>query len=115
MLNKKIGEWGERLAAEFLIEKGYEIIEKNYRFSHGEIDLIAMKGELLVFVEVKTRSGLYFGYPEDAVNTNKIETIGKVAEEYIYAINWHGGVRYDVIAILNKKPLEIRHFEDAFH
>jgi len=95
MLNKKIREWGERLAAKFLTKKGYEIIERNYRFSHGEIDLIAMKGELLVFVEVKARSGLYFGYPEDAVNDNKIEIITKVAEEYIYKIDWHGGVRYD--------------------
>ena len=60
MLNKKIGEWGERLAAEFLTKKGYEVIERNYRFSHGEIDLIVMKWELLVFVEVKARSDLYF-------------------------------------------------------
>jgi len=115
MSNKKVGEWGERLAAEFLTEKGYEVIERNYRFSHGEIDLIARTEELLVFVEVKARSGSYFGYPEEAVTRSKINVISKVAEEYIYKIDWKGGVRYDIISIMNKKAVEIRHFEDAFH
>ena len=115
MSNKKIGEWGERLAAEFLIKKGYEVIEKNYRFSHGEIDLIVRREELLVFVEVKARSRPYYGYPEEAVNHYKIKIITNVAEEYIFKTDWQGGVRYDIIAITGKEAPEIRHFEDAFH
>lgn len=116
---KKIGEEGEKIAAELLISKGYEIIERNYRFGKGEIDIIAMDPEkqYLVFVEVKSRQNLEFGEPEYAITKNKIRQVRRIAEAYLYEneIN-NADCRFDVIAILFRskiKPL-VNHYENAF-
>jgi putative endonuclease len=106
------GNAGEAAAAEYLAGKGYEIVERNYRYSRAEVDLIVRKDNWLVFVEVKTRSRADFGFPEDFVDRAKEELILMAAENYIYKINWEGNVRYDIISILNK---DIVHFEDAFY
>lgn len=103
---------GENAAAEFLVEKGYEIVARNYRYGRAEIDLIVKKGNWLVFVEVKTRSKCDFGFPEEFVDRAKEENVLKAAEEYTYSINWDGNVRYDIISMLGT---EIVHFEDAFY
>jgi putative endonuclease len=110
------GNWGEEKATAFLIAKGYEIVEKNYRYKHAEIDLIAKKGKMLIFVEVKTRSGTGFGMPEEFVNYTKAKLIMKAAEHYIYDKDWHFDVRFDIVSILilTSGSLEIRHIEDAF-
>jgi putative endonuclease len=106
------GSEGESRAAEYLIGKGYEVVEKNYRYGRAEIDLIIRKKNWLVFVEVKTRNGSDFGFPEEFVDRVKEELILMAAENYIYKINWEGNVRYDIVAILKE---EISHFEDAFY
>jgi len=107
---------GESAAAGYLVEKGYEIMARNYRFRRAEIDIIARKGNWLVFVEVKTRSGSSFGYPEEFVDNEKEKNILFAAEEYMYQINWQGNVRYDIVAILGSGvDREITHFEDAFY
>ncbi|MEJ0031200.1 MAG: YraN family protein [Bacteroidota bacterium] len=106
------GNEGESAAAEFLIAKGYEIVFRNYRYGRAEIDLIVKKDNWLVFVEVKTRSGNDFGFPEEFVDREKEQNILYAAENYTYKINWEGNVRYDIIAILRN---EITHFEDAFY
>jgi len=113
---KKTGNYGEKLAAEFLCHKGYEILETNYRSQKAEIDLIARKEDLLVFVEVKTRKSVLYGNPEEFVNHKKIEMILSAAEQYIYKHDWTGDIRFDVIAIIltGNKP-EIVHFKDSFY
>lgn len=112
----KKGELGELMAANFLKEKGYVILERNYRYKHSEIDLIVRKDDWVVFVEVKTRSSEAFGYPEDFVDDKKAEKILEGAEQYLFESNWEGNVRYDIVSVTIKKNIpEIVHFEDAFH
>ena len=116
-VNQNIGKIGEDLAANFLIEKGYQIIERNYRFSHGEIDIVAKQNETLVFVEVKTRNNLEYGEPEYAITKNKQRQVRKMAELYLYDKDISDtDCRIDVITILLKKKTEykINHIENAF-
>lgn len=114
---KKLGDRGEDIATDFLNSKNYEIIDRNYRFGHGEIDIIAKDKEVLVFIEVKTRKNLEFGRPELAVTKNKQRQIRKIAEMYLVE-NKIADVdcRIDVVAIMIKKnlPPEINHIENAF-
>ncbi len=116
-VQRTTGDRGEALAAEFLTNRGYRIVEKNFRFNHAEIDLIAKKEKLLVFVEVKTRSGTGFGFPEDFVNATKVRLVRKAAAFYIFSRDWHFDVRFDVVSILEYPDgrYEIRHLEDAFY
>jgi putative endonuclease len=111
------GNWGEEKAADFLTAKGYEVLEKNYRYKHAEIDLIAKKDKMLVFTEVKTRSGTGFGMPEEFVNYTKAKLIMKAAENYIFDKDWHFDVRFDIVSILILPDgrIDIRHIEDAFY
>ena len=88
--NKKLGTEGERMAEQYLVGKGYKILERNYRAGRSEIDLIATKEDVLVFVEVKTRSRLDFGMPEDWVDEKKAEMITDGAED-IYGRKQLGG------------------------
>lgn len=114
---KKSGNEGEELAARLLKEKNYEIIERNYRFGHGEIDIIAKDGDTLVFVEVKTRKNLEYGMPEYAVTKSKQNQIKKIASAYLFTNNVKDtDCRMDVVAILlrkDKKPY-INHIVNAF-
>ena len=104
------------MAAEYLVSKGYEIVIRNYRFKHSEIDLIVRKNDWLVFVEVKTRSSQTFGHPEEFVDDQKERKILEGAEQYIFENDWQGNVRYDIVAVLLKgEPPEILHLEDAFY
>lgn len=115
--HNETGKWGEEKASTFLIEKGFEILEKNYRHKHMEVDLIATKDKTLIFIEVKTRSGTGFGMPEEFVNYTKAKLIMKAAEHYIYAKDWHFDIRFDIVSILilPNGSLNIRHIEDAFY
>ncbi|MBL6446189.1 YraN family protein [Fulvivirga sp. 29W222] len=115
-MNNKVqtGKDGEQMASEYLAAKGYEVVERNYRYKRSEIDIIAKKEQLLVFVEVKTRSYSSFGYPEDAVNGIKIKKVIEGADQYIHEKNWCHDVQFDVISI-DYSTLEIVHFEDAFY
>lgn len=110
--NIALGKSGEQQAVNFLLEKGFFILERNYRYKRGEIDIIARKGNLIVFAEVKLRSSVAFGNPEEAVNRKKERLIILTAENYIYRQNWNGNIRFDIIAIENSG---ITHLEDAFY
>lgn len=113
---QSFGKLGEENAATFLVEKGYIILERNYRFKKSEIDLICSYDRLLVFVEVKTRSSKAFGNPESFVSQNQQEAIIRAAEEYMLEKDWEGDIRFDIIAIYKKgKEEELMHFEDAFY
>ncbi len=114
---KQKGDTGEEIAAKFLQEKGYTIVEKNYRYGHGEIDIIARHKNYLVFVEVKLRWNLQFGLPEEGITRGKVNQVRKTAEAYLYEkkINTQD-CRFDMIAILKKDSGEfsINHIENAF-
>jgi len=116
-MNKiEIGKFGESLAAQHLIEKGYTIIEQNYRYGHGEIDIIARKDDLLVFVEVKTDTQGKFGDPIYWVPPRKQKQIGKIAQIYLLQHKFKNvDFRFDVIAIQRiNDPPDINHVENAF-
>lgn len=80
---KNIGDHGEKFAAGMLEEAGYEIIERNYRCRYGEVDIIALRNGVIHFVEVKTRTGMDYGYPSDAVTDAKMDRLRKSAEHYL--------------------------------
>lgn len=114
---RKSGDEGEEIAVKFLIEKGYEIIERNYHFGHGEIDIIAGNDDTLVFVEVKTRESLEYGLPEYSITKGKQSQIRKIASAYLYEKDIKEKIcRLDVIAIVLQKGKEpyINHIENAF-
>ncbi len=116
---KDFGKEGEDIAAKLLISKGYKIIERNYRFSKGEIDIIAEDPNTkeTVFVEVKSRMNLEFGPPEYAVTQSKIKQLKKVADLYLFDKGIEDiDCRFDVVTILFRhkiKPL-IEHYVNAF-
>ncbi|MBX7126235.1 MAG: YraN family protein [Cyclobacteriaceae bacterium] len=114
--NIKKGTAAEEQAARYLQSKGYEIVERNLRHGRSEIDLVVRKANWLVFVEVKMRTSVKFGYPEEFVDRQKARLITDGAVWYMDKINWKGNVRYDIVAItvLNGEE-EIRHIEDAFY
>ncbi len=113
-LKNEIGAEGEQLAVNFLINNGFEILDRNYRYKRAEVDIICRKEDFLVFVEVKFRKNNAFGEPEDFVNERKIELIQMASENYVDAINWNGNIRFDIISITKKSIPEIEHLEDAF-
>lgn len=111
----EIGAKGEQMAERYLESKGYDIVERNYRYKLAEIDLIVRDNNFLVFVEVKTRSNSSFGYPEEAVNDKKAQKVVEGAEYYIEKNSWDGNIRFDIVAINLGKDSDIKHFEDAFY
>lgn len=113
--NIELGNKGERLACNYLLRKGFEILERNYRYKKAEIDIIAVKGKLLLFVEVKSRKSKSFGEPEHSIDQSKENLIIAAAEYYIENINWKSDIRFDIIAIHFTEPAEIFHIEDAFY
>jgi putative endonuclease len=111
----EIGRQGENLAAEFLMKKGWKIVNRNYRHGKGEIDLIVRRDDWTIFVEVKTRSSTAYGEPEDFVDVFQMRKIYDAAEEFIFSTDWQGHVRFDVVSIKLGSPPEIEHFEDAIN
>ena len=111
----KLGKEGERLAANFLMQKGFEVVSRNFRYRRAEIDLIVRREDWLLFIEVKTRSSSAYGEPEEAVTAKKVRMMYDAAEECIYSIDWKGHVRFDIISVKLGNPPEIMHFEDAIN
>jgi len=110
-----LGITGEKLAIDYLLKKGYQIVVKNYRFQKAEIDIIAQKEDTLVCVEVKTRSSDYFGNPQDFIDAKKIKRLVKAMNHYIITKDLNVEVRFDIIAIIkNKTKTKIKHIKDAF-
>ena len=111
-----LGRRGEQLAKTHLENNDYEILDENWTYGKAEIDIIAYKNRTIIFTEVKTRSGNYFGEPEDFVDKRKQKLLAEAAEEFIYLMNHQGEVRFDIIAILFKSEsnYKLNHIEDAF-
>lgn len=109
------GQQGEQIASEYLFAKGYTILEKNWRRGHLEVDLIASNGDLLIFVEVKTRKSNAFGEPEDFVGIQKQRNLFRAAGIYLNQTSSTKEVRFDIISVLrNESTEQIRHIEGAF-
>lgn len=110
--NHILGVKGEMLAKQFLIEKGYKILDKNYKTKVGEIDIIAMINDILVFVEVKDRQTKRFGMPREAITPYKQQKIRTVAMQYLSSKRMTNmKVRFDCVEILGDT---ITHIENAF-
>lgn len=111
-----LGKLGEELAVDFLENNGYEILETNWTFDKAEIDIIAQKDNILAVVEVKTRSRLDFGLPQEFVKSKKIQLLVKAINEYVTQNDLDVEVRFDIVAI-HKENTEfvIEHIEEAFY
>ena len=113
--HNETGKQGETIAVEYLQGKGYLILEKNWHNHHQEIDIIASKGNELVIVEVKCRSGTPLTEPYTAVNRNKQNLLIKAANAYIQRKNVDMETRFDVVSITLGKEVSIDHIENAFY
>ncbi len=114
---KHIGNEAEELAAAYLESKDWIVLDRNYFFEKAEVDIVATDRNFIVFVEVKMRSGTYFGHPEEFVTPAKEKNIKKAAEAWIYERKMETAiVRFDIISIVQKgnSAPQITHFEDAF-
>ena len=111
-----LGKFGENLAVEFLKLHGYEVIETNWTFQKAEIDIIAQKENTLAIIEVKTRSSITFGLPQDFVKAKKIQLLVKAVNEYVTCNDLNVEVRFDIIAIHKEgEEFRLEHIEDAFY
>lgn len=111
-----LGQTGESLAVDYLQRNNYEILTTNWRYSRAEIDIIAKRSEQLIFVEVKTRSSLRNGYPEDDVDEHKKRMLFDAASAFMEQENHMGEIRFDIISIIissDQRP-NLRHIPDAF-
>lgn len=114
--HNELGKLGEELAVNYLQKNGYSILETNWIFQKAEIDIIAQKENILAIVEVKTRSSIEFGLPQDFVKPKKIQLLVKAVNEYVVSNNLDATVRFDIIAINKEKSnFKIEHIEDAFY
>ena len=113
--HNETGKQGETIAVEYLQSKGYQILEQNWHNHHQEIDIIASKGNELVIVEVKCRSGSPLVEPYTAVNRNKQNLLIKAANAYIQRKNVDMETRFDIVSITLGKEVSIDHMEHAFY
>ena len=113
--NLDFGKLGEDIAVNYLINKGYQILERNWRSGHKEIDIIALDGDTLVAVEVKTRKSNTYGEPDIAVGAMKRQMLIWAADAYVRYKNLDVEVRFDIVSIVITDTGEhIEHIEDAF-
>lgn len=115
--HNETGKIGELLAAAWLKERGYTILHVNWRHSHYEIDIVASQEEILHFIEVKTRSSIAFGHPEESISKKKFNSLMNAADEYLFQHSQWKRVQYDVLSItqLKDRPVEYFLVEDVHY
>ncbi|GAF04787.1 YraN family protein [Saccharicrinis fermentans] len=114
--HNELGKEGEQAAANYLTDKGYKILEQNWRYKHKEIDLIAQNEELLVIAEIKTRSTEEWEHPEESITKSKIRFLVDATEAYILEHDIDLEVRFDVISVVpENRGWKIDHIEEAFY
>lgn len=115
-MSVELGQWGEDTAVRYLEAKHYEILERNWRYSRAEVDIIARIDGQLIFVEVKYRKNSYFGKPEAFVDRRKQFLLAEVAAVYCERTDYDGEIRFDIVSITGSPDdtHRIRHIEDAF-
>ena len=114
-----LGRWGEGHAARFLQARGWTVLARNYRFGRREVDLVVRRGDLVVFVEVKTRAGHGYGHPLEAVTRLKRREVEAVAEHFLLRFGLSSvQVRFDALGILvlrgPRTTIQVEHIEDAW-
>lgn len=119
MYRKKTGHQGEEIAKKFLKQLGYQILQQNYTIRGGEIDIVALDGETVVFVEVKTRSSHDYGLPEESLSYFKLKALQRTAQLYMTMMGFDSrSYRFDLVTVdyteRNDKP-EIKHLENIIN
>jgi putative endonuclease len=111
-----LGQFGEQVAAQHLEQVGLSVVGRNWRCAEGEIDIIAQDGDVIVFCEVKTRSGLGYGDPTEALSQQKITRIRRLALRWLAANGLHyRALRFDVVSVLRSADgVRVRHLRGAF-
>lgn len=111
-----IGKLGEDKACQYILKEGYNLLERNWRFSKAEIDIIAKDGEVLVFIEVKAKSYTFYGAPEESISSYKENLIIDAAQQYMIKVGHDWEIRFDIISIVfdKNKDASITHYKDAF-
>lgn len=110
------GKTGEALALAWFLKNGYTILHQNWRHKHWEVDIIASRNGILHFIEVKTRTSLLFGYPEDNVSIKKIEYLISASEEYLYLNPQWNRIQFDILSIIIEQQDKVEYFliEDVY-
>ncbi len=113
--HNELGRWGEDLAAAFLEEKGYAIIERDWKSGHHDLDIVAKDGSTLVIVEVKTRRNRLYGNPEEAIDYKKRRSLLSAINHYTKSHRIYSNVRFDIISIVGNigEKSEIDHIIDV--
>ena len=113
----ELGQAGEAAAADYFLARGFEVVARGYRHGRAEVDLVLRRGaELLIFVEVKTRSSGQFGPPETFVSARKKDLFRLAATHLQEELNWLGDIRFDIVALtMLSQGFRVEHFEDAFY
>ncbi|MBE9510694.1 MAG: YraN family protein [Bacteroidetes bacterium] len=116
-IQQYLGKKGEQIAIDYLTEKGYRILERNWYFRKKEIDIIAEKEDFLVIIEVKSRSVGFQENPRDAVNMKKQRFLIQAANAYVNKYDIELEVRFDIITVvfLNEHEYKLKHIDDAFY
>jgi putative endonuclease len=113
--HNELGKLGEDLAAKYLEEKGFNLLDRNWIYQKKELDIIALKDDYLVVVEVKSRSTDYFEHPTDAISLSKIKFIVRATQAYVDLREIKQEVRFDVVSVIKREEkFVIEHIEDAF-
>ncbi len=113
--HNELGRWGEDMAADYLQQQDYVIVERDWKSGHHDLDIVAMYGNILVIVEVKTRRNRLFGSPEEAIDYKKRLSLQSAMNHYIKLHHHNGPVRFDIISIvgtMDRLP-EIDHIKDV--
>lgn len=114
-MHLQTGLSGEMAALDYIRNLQYQILETNWRYKHLEVDIIAMDGDTLVFIEVKTRRNADYGMPFEAVSYHKQQKVDRAANLYIAFKKYEGEIRFDIISILMQgNSYQIEHIPDAF-
>lgn len=111
-----LGKKGEDLAVDFLLKNRYDIIARNYVYQKAEVDIIAQRADTLAIVEVKTRSSIDFGNPQDFLKPKQIQRIIKAVDQFVTSNKLDVEVRFDIIAIVKKDGrFKVEHLENAYY
>ncbi len=115
-LHNQLGKKGEEMAMNYFVQHHYQVLHQNWRYSHYEIDIIALKNNVLHFIEVKIRSSKAFGLPEENVTKKKFKALLNAADEFLYQHQQYRHVQYDILAIttLGKSAPEFFLIEDVY-
>lgn len=114
--HNELGKWGEQQAVDYLEKKGYRILARDWRDGHRDLDLVAIDGNTLVIVEVKTRRNNLFGEPEEAVDWRKIRSLSIAASRFVKQYRIDCDIRFDIVSVTgdNTGRFEVNHIVDAF-